>query len=164
MCNVYIERVNRRIPLFTHININESTYSTQRSHVKFHYESNNQNNGSNAHTHACTHAQAHTHAAIIYMCVGITSEKSKCTRDPNPFLWLLIKLRICQWIGIHTTASVYHDAYRVVLSIHRKIISNKANKSECHKQKKNKIQIHILVHSHTSHTLIIMVLAIRPLV
>lgn len=54
------------------------------------------------HTHARTGTGTgiHTHTVIIYMCVGITSEKSKCTRDPNPFLWLLIKLRICQWIGI----------------------------------------------------------------
>lgn len=147
VCSVYIERVNHRIPLYTHTNKYVLYTQQQRSHVKFHYESNNQNNGSNAH--------ARMHAAIIYMCVGITSEKSKCTRDPNPFLRLLIKLRICQWIGIHTTASVYHDAYRVVLSIHRKIISNKANKSECHKRK-IKIQTHTLTHLpthiHTSHT------------
>lgn len=130
MC-VFIERVNHRIPcihlcVYTRMNKCEHTHNTficidiqiartrthTYIHVKFHCDLSNQNNGSTAHSMVRTHP----HILIIYMCVRFTSEKPKCTRDP--FLWLLIKLRIYANGLEYTTASLYHDAYRVVLSIY----------------------------------------------
>lgn len=135
------------------------------------------------HTHACTHiALAHTythtnertnkrtHADIIYMCAGITSEKSKCTRDPNPFLWLLIKLRICQWIEIHGPRQFIMMHIVSCCQFTEKLFRIKPIKvNVTADEKKNKIQIHthsltqslIRLLAHTSHVLIIMVLA-RP--
>lgn len=101
---IYIERANHRIPHIPHAHTNGYRVHTVHKHTHMSNSITNRiiKTMGQTHTHARTGTGTgiHTHTVIIYMCVGITSEKSKCTRDPNPFLWLLIKLRICQWIGI----------------------------------------------------------------